>query len=413
MDSTKLLTEKLSLSREVSALKPELDYLRSQVTSQQSILTEKLNLQQQCTALQVELDSARRSVQRANAEERRLQTEESNHQNQVDALRRNLAAELKERHRIERQSAHSAAEAEAKHEVLASRLDAFRTKLKSTKEQLKEAQEVAENAKLAQKTKNENIDLKRPGTTGLGTCGNTRKRKANVIEPDTAIGTPGVAPAAQGGKRTSTLPGDKSMFSTTPFLNHTMSVAPDSPDSDRARSPSVSANEQAVSGARRVMIPRSNAPPVTDSASNEQVPAILVSSSRGRKSLLNPPQQTQAPLRKPPAGTNLELVPEESDGPIISQETAGNTKATIAAMRKKRKLFGNSMPKTLFDDDVGDSGSVERGIGGYARPIKASGRRTLGSGFGVVKLGTMSTTMGVGGFSPLKKDRRVRTSFVS
>lgn len=409
MDSTKLLTEKLSLSREISALKPELDYLRSQAVSHQSTLTEKLNLQQQCTALQAELDSARRSAQRANAKEGRLQTEENKYKDQIDALNRELAAERKERQRIERESAQFAAESQAKNEVMVSRLDAFRTKLKSTKEQLKEAQE---NAKLAQITNNETHDFRRPEKPGPGPCGGLRKRKAGMIEPDTTVGTPGDAPAAKRGKRTSTLPGDKSMFSTTPFLNRTMSVAPESPNSDRAQSPIVSANEQAIPSARRVEIQRDPAPPATASGPGEQAPNMSTSNVKGRKSSLNPTRQTQAPSRKPLVSTTLELVAEESDGQAISRETVGNAKITIEAKKKKRKLLGNNMSKTLFDEDGGEAASLKRGIGGYSRPMKALGRNTLGSGIGVVKLGVMEPTTGVGGFSPLKKDRRAGTSFI-
>lgn len=64
-ESTKLLAEKLALSRQLAQLKPELEHAKSQLAHQQGILAEKLSLQRQVDALQVELATERRATQRA------------------------------------------------------------------------------------------------------------------------------------------------------------------------------------------------------------------------------------------------------------------------------------------------------------------------------------------------------------
>src|ERR1700759_4734734 len=64
-DTTKILTEKLALAREIATLTPELESLRAQVDSNKSLLSEKLALQRQLTTVQVELENAQRSAQRA------------------------------------------------------------------------------------------------------------------------------------------------------------------------------------------------------------------------------------------------------------------------------------------------------------------------------------------------------------
>lgn len=60
-----------------------------------------------------------------------------------------------------------------------------------------------------------------------------------MVDPDTAIGTPGNhAPAKRGRKLGgSSHVGDKSTFSITPFLNRTMSLAPASPESEKEAEP--------------------------------------------------------------------------------------------------------------------------------------------------------------------------------
>ena len=68
-DSTKLLTEKLALARELAVLKPEIEHLRSQAMTQQNLLAEKLALQRELSTLQVELETEKRAVQRARAKD--------------------------------------------------------------------------------------------------------------------------------------------------------------------------------------------------------------------------------------------------------------------------------------------------------------------------------------------------------
>src|SRR5206468_8938564 len=68
-DSTKLLTEKLALSRELALLKPELEHLRSQATYHQTTLSEKLALQRQVSTLEVDLETEKRAAQRASRKE--------------------------------------------------------------------------------------------------------------------------------------------------------------------------------------------------------------------------------------------------------------------------------------------------------------------------------------------------------
>jgi hypothetical protein len=104
-DSTKLLAEKLSLSRELAVLKPELDHLRSQLLNQQTTLAEKLELERQVTTLEVELANEKKATKRA------MQSRESNDRVEDDLRKRlretekQVTAEKAQRERLEDQLA--------------------------------------------------------------------------------------------------------------------------------------------------------------------------------------------------------------------------------------------------------------------------------------------------------------------
>lgn len=102
-DSTKLLKEKLSLSRELSILKPELEHLRSQAAFQQMVLSEKLALQRQVSTLEVELETEKRALKRA-SEKGKNKDRELELQQQVDDLQKDLAREKRERDKARKEA---------------------------------------------------------------------------------------------------------------------------------------------------------------------------------------------------------------------------------------------------------------------------------------------------------------------
>lgn len=96
MDSTKVLTEKLSLARELATIRPELEHLRSQAAYQQAVLSEKLALQRQVSTLEVELETEKRASRRA-MEKSRNKDKELDLQQQLDDLQKELSREKRER----------------------------------------------------------------------------------------------------------------------------------------------------------------------------------------------------------------------------------------------------------------------------------------------------------------------------
>lgn len=377
MDSTRLLTEKLTMARELSSLRPEIDHLRSQAASHQSLLAEKLALQRRLSIMQVELETEKRSTHRVLAKENRLLAGDANLESRIETLQADLAKERHNRQKVEREAQKTSTELENRKTTLESRLDAFRNKLRTTKEQLKEMEAAQATANAA--SSRSTASLK----PTVSMSKNSRKRAASQMDADSMIGTPGDMPAAKQTKRPSALVGEKSTFSITPFLNRTASVASDSPPSDNdgsdgEREAALADHVPADSNPKRVV--RKTGPVARNLRLAKAVQAKkgdVLDDAKSSRTNSGPP-----PGRKPKAAPMLEQVAEEEDNQNVGvampvPETA-NSKALFdrtvnegALMKKmKRKILGGGLAKTLFDEDNGDG---VKGDGGFLEDVREFG----------------------------------------
>ncbi|KAL8828234.1 MAG: hypothetical protein Q9191_002704 [Dirinaria sp. TL-2023a] len=420
MDSTKLLTEKLTLARELSTLKPEIDHLRSQAASNQSLLSEKLSLQRQLSALQVELELEKRTTQRAMAKEGKFQAEGTKTATQLENLQAEFAKERRERQRVERESQKASSDWETKRTTLESRLDAFRTKLKSTKDQLQETQTELQAARSASHA---DAGRSNPNNFTKNAGKDARKRIASRMDDDTMIGTPGDSRPAKKTKRGSVLPGDKSTFSITPFLNRATSVALESPsqesdgpnterdaDAGDATEPEAGKGNEGPASSSIAQSPTRKHKATTSQKATVK-PSIL-DNARPGKTNLKAPQG-----RKPKPAPVLEQVAEETNdenaAPIVKQLKVSATEASVGndtekgeVKKRKRKLLGGGLGKTLFDDDEAETVQGDRRTNGGSRAAGTLGRVTLGAPNAGPRLGLSGGMSGFGNFSPLKKDRK-------
>lgn len=410
-DSTKLLTEKLSLAREIASLKPEIEHLRSQAASHQSLLSEKLTLQRQLATLQVELETEKRSNQRMQAKESRLQAEDAKLESRLERLQAELAQERRQREKAEREAQKAAADWESKKATFESRLDAFRNKLRITKEQLKATQADLQNAQ--QITRAVSCE---PGTTGpkkdVGKM--ARKRTTAQLDADSVIGTPGVLPARKKNKRSSTLPGDKSTFSITPFLNRATSVtledaAPEAGSSDKEDE--ISASYEPVGDQGEVIRPVVGGMSRAMGAIHESKKA-----DPGKKSgILKSNQPSKLSSRAPPKrilkiAPSLEKVAEREEDSDIAETTEMRNGDSRTApddasnerlddvKKKRRKLLGGDLAKTLFDEDEGvtvKDGASSKGKSAFSAPKSRP------------RIGLAPAKSSFGAISPLKKDKRI------
>ena len=415
MDSTKLLTEKLTLARELSSIRPELDHLRSQSGSYQSLLVEKLSLQQNLSAIQVELETEKRYTQRILAREGKASTEDAKLVTRIEALQIELTKERRDRQILERESQKASTESDRKETTLESRLDAFRTKLKSTKEQLKATQEALETAQAANDA-NSNRS-KRPVNSTISLAKDTRKRMAMQGDADTIIGTPGGLPATKKSRRGSSIVGEKSAFSITPFLNRTASTAPESPhvrnassvnkmnmDSEKLTRASGDPGSSSRPYPRDLCLDRDvSSTPMTTTLEDAKPSKINSRALPGRKIKAAPVLEQVAEEGATENDGSAFVDPEAPPKNVIIDRTPTET---IEMKRKKRKLLGGGFGKNLFDEEDGDAIRDDAGLLGGVRTFGAPARGTRG----IPKFGRKrapETSMGsFGSISPLKKDRK-------
>ena len=258
MDSTKLLTEKLALARELATLKPELEHLRSQAAYQQTVLSEKLALQRRLSTLEVELETERRATKRISEKNKNKDKEpELELQQKIDDLQKELAREKHEKEKATKQTSSLLAgkgisdheghaqlqqkfealqktldderrdrekartqmqkdldDAESRSILLEGKLDLLRTRMRAIKEELKECQAELEVARGA--------TSRGPSTVRKGgdiPAKSVRKRPAAEMSADLNIGTPdgGAFHTIKKGRMDQTSrPGEKSNFSITP-----------------------------------------------------------------------------------------------------------------------------------------------------------------------------------------------------
>ena len=336
-----------------------------------------------------------------------------------------VIAEQQENQRAQKQYQKTLSELRSRNELLDEKLAAFREKLKSTKEKLKTAEEELHQAHTVK------LSIEPLAQKG-------RKRLASSLDPDATMGTPGDGAPAKRMKRAQsvTTVGDKSTFSMTPFFNRTASIAPDSPAaaSDEHENQDTQPAGHATPMARATKATRKRGP---------AKPMPLAPSASGKAN-------ARARVRKKAVAPKLDKVAEESDqgadtaGPAQAKDheacageedagaaTAGqkmvpklkpgarragpgrkslmsfaafSEEASAVEPKKKRKLAGAGVGKTLFDADE-DAGPAKAVPGKGAFAARALGKSLLSKGSRPISGGFKMMTEDGFQFSPLKKDR--------
>ncbi|KAK2625282.1 hypothetical protein QTJ16_005651 [Diplocarpon rosae] len=420
----------------------ELD-LQGQVAELQRELTlEKRNNEKTRKAADDELQSQIEILKKELQEERRRidQGAGADMQSQLEELRIALDEEKREGERARQDADKELAAVRTQGAVLESKLDQFRSKLRTTKEQLKECQSDLTHARAT-------VTKAGPSSKGDVPAKKGRKREVLEMSTDVNIGTPdgfavrGKRAPAKRGRADQTIVGEKSMFSITPFLNRTVTMDPDTPGQDAEF---VEEDEQELEKSylsNEKLLERSSKSTGNDGAptpsaapkpkGQKNAPSKLPTT--GNKILGE--SKANAKPRKPAAKkalkkvSTLEKVAEEEDEennnyeaapPVLANEVLRPTKAAPSLKvsktqtksvdvedgvkkKKKRKLGGG---KTLFDDEDGDTAK---------RPAKVAlgPPRLLGKGGLPGPKSGIVASNSFGAFSPLKKDRRgVGASFL-
>ena len=382
--------------------------------------------------------------------------------------KKELVNEKKEKERIRKDGEKALTEAEGLRLPLEERVDNLKSKLRETREQLKDCRADLERAQQAAVTAAATSKVPTKKAAAAKAAPGGKKRRANEISaPEPSIlQTPGkdgdrprrtfkkpFAPAAVG---------EKSTFSITPFLNKTInlteaSLHPISEDEPEEQEEHAEASEPvAQEGSPSEVVPKKKQPrakakaALTESSpSKHNMPAPKSRKAPSTELTLDKVmeeaeegagQENQAPAPPPKQRRKMVLKNRTigSESAAAKADTSDSaTTTTIAATskvilasatptaapavaepkKKKRKLVGGPATSVLFDGaaDAEDAAAPPAAAVPAAAPVK---RVPMGKAAGLaakraVGLGAMNAFAGAS-FSPLKRDRRgVGASFLA
>lgn len=362
--------------------------------------------------LREELEMERQARQKA---EKALK-KTSQQTEQASDAQKELDEEKRERKKQEKEYNRTLAELQGRNSVLDDKLVAFREKLRTTKEKLKEKEaqlERVERAQTAPPTK--------AGSEVTKGIKNVRKRAAASVEPETSLGTPGDAPMKRFKRGTSVAAmGDTSNFSLTPFLNRT-TVTAGSPiieedeDAEEEIAPIKAPKLKASKPLAPTASVKANPKPRKKTALSSVLAAVDEDASEPSRDSENAP--TKIPLKDADdsAVPTLKAKKDSSKSkPRKSLMSFANFTEEPAVEKKKKRKLGATAGKTLFDtEEDGEDASQPRAVGlgaagsgkglfaarALGKSVLGKGSRPISGGFGMLSEEAFT-------FSPLKKDRR-------
>ena len=361
------------------------------------MFSEKLSLERQLSTLEVELQTERRALGRARLKTSKQSEADANIKAQLEEINRELTREKQQREKIEEKARSEAAVWERHRTTPEGKLDVLKNKMQDTQEQLKEAQERLET----QNPTKLKASMIRPDEQEPS---NSRKRKVARFEPHMTIATPGGVHDTKKAKRVSALPGDKSTFSITPYLNR-ISTAAESPtetcdgNEEEQRSEGTSRLKEGVDTGHTL-----EAVGQDTNAQCRALPNLKAAEPRSKHA------------RYAPSLMKLPLMPNvvEADDKNWRDKSAGsNLEFPMLGARKnegrKQKTLAPNREGTLFGDDD-ESRLLRKGRNSGFAAIRGLGARDARHHAVVPAKHSIGTNRSLGKspeFSPLKRNKRL------
>ncbi|KAK2867862.1 hypothetical protein FQN49_003391 [Arthroderma sp. PD_2] len=303
-EMSKLQAENANLTRDVSNMKPELSRLRFQNSSYQSVLSEKLSLERQLSSLEVEL----RAEKRKSEKERK--------------------SNVHEKVGMSIESADVTAEDETRngHSKQASQSYTRKTTSAVPRKQ----------ARAKDQSPNSSPVRHQGSKIPMGTSENLPRRQNFGV--DAAIGTPGPSQMSKLPTKISAAPGDKSIFSITPFLNRQSNDFEAHFTSSESEGDDISFAEP---GAPRIKVRRLS------------IPESGISDTNPRKSIVPP--------KKKGPKSDMDSKSTKIAAPRVAKRTQKQKEAKellsedeeLQDPTKKRRLFRTVDEKPIFGGNVG------------------------------------------------------------
>lgn len=391
-DSKKLYAENANLSKELVSLRSQFEELSASRASSQDIFAQKQGLERQLTTLEVQLADEKRSRERIQARNLQQSQELESLSSQLEKLCKGAVdgSSVKEQERASRQQEHNWAK---QRNSLEKEIESLNKKLRSTKDQLKDTQKTQQH---------------RPGNTAAGDANEaTPQNRVNPIQramsqfnPDLTIATPGAIQTYKGTKQPTALPGDKSAFSITPFLNRTNDQL------DQEASSDIDIDGFNAAKAKEAdMLPSKDGVLSEDQAVDDQPEKQTMPEKLPRKS--SKQKQTQSKSTKPQAKKNQAKRSDNIESDDQLEDFSGMRAQTMnngLAKPKKRKL-GAQRERNIFDEEEDEF--YEQRKPGRKPATGTAGRNQSGTQPPAASaMGPLSGKGGFGAFSPLKRDKK-------
>ncbi|KAL5332675.1 hypothetical protein BJX70DRAFT_107849 [Aspergillus crustosus] len=364
----KLQANKVHLSKEISNLQAEVERLKSQNISIQDLLAEKHNLTQLLNTLEVESKSEKRTHERTLAKESQQAAE-------IAALTLSLE-EVRQELEVARRSGQAKAwQADQVTTAQPSPGGRITGGAHGTSAHTQDRHQDGTPIQRQQEAWNSTTSQV-PAQRPTGVLPNLPGR----LPSELTIATPGAVRAHNQQKHYSTLPGDKSAFSITPFLDRTAELGGASSSDDELNDlNTVSDSVQSVDLSK-----------VTGRGTNTITLAKQLKQP-GLKQLYK--VENQIPVEVTLDGNIKDKQKlKKWDGPVeMGNYQTAQSRATVQTqtLSKKRKL-GLKHDKGIFDEDKADN---------LSHDTRKPGRKPVGTG-------QASSRIFNGGFSPLKRDRK-------
>ncbi|KAJ5341932.1 hypothetical protein N7541_011056 [Penicillium brevicompactum] len=383
-----VLAEKVQLSRDFAALQSDLERLKTQDGSYQAVVAKNHELERLTTSLEAQLDDEKHAHQRTQTKVAQQTTEVSNLSARIDELRKEFAGELRAKQQQEREYHQQSSGWDSQRAVLEGKVDSLNKQLRASKTKLQEVQaELQQRGSAKTHTANiseppRTVPLQRPGSSA-------RPSSHSGVE----IATPGAVRVQSKVKKDTALPGDKSSFSITPFLNRTGGGLADSPMSSVAGDDDIGHDgaADAPTPLETLKGNRNGEPKRMGSALRRQL-----SPGQDRNPIaktVKPKAREPAAPAPPPAraAPTKERISVNRMVSAIEEDEMYDNFAEEQTKPKKRKL-GGQRDRSLFEDDEED-----------LNLFKTAARKGSALSKGPIAASKFGAPMG---FSPLKRDRK-------
>ncbi|KAL4998093.1 hypothetical protein BDV10DRAFT_167680 [Aspergillus recurvatus] len=359
-DAQKLQAEKVRLTKEVLSIRSEVEELRSQNTYANASLAEKQTIARQLNAIEVQLENERRAHERSLAKQSQQKEEVAALTSQLEVARREL--ELARRH-----SQDNTRQKDSTSPVSGKNRGTNKNVVASKDHHL-EKTPVQQQEDWSTTT-----TIKVP--TERAAESHSRKLTSR-LHSELTIATPGAVRAQAQQKPFFTLPGDKSSFSITPFLNRTTELDDSSTSSDDELNEASNAGKDGH-GANTTTFSKQLKSPVA------KQPNMPAKQAPGKAAVNGDTRNRQK-----------QMLVDILDGDGSNQASLSGPVGQKQAPPKKRKL-GLQRDISLFDEDEDDN---------TLQDCRKPGRKLVGTG--QTGLAGNRVFTGPMGFSPLKRDRK-------